>query len=415
MDHILKRNFTYLFILQNVNYVIPLLLLPYLTRTLGAENFGKISFVQAIVAYFILLTEFGFNTSSTQEIVGVRDDREALSKVFWSTTFTKALFAVCGFIVMEILILSIPRLQEMSLLLMIAFGGVVSSVLFPVWLFQGLEKMSYITWFNVIPRILVLVFTFLFVKLKSDYLLALFIQTVGTFLSALACSLLIYQQSTVKFYLPELRDIKSAIIEGWHIFISGVATNFYTTTNTVVLGFLTNDATVGIFSASEKIIRAIISLFSSITQVTFPRINTYYRETKEMALRFGGKLLLYSGILTFTVGILLFALAPILVKLLFGLPQYRETINILRISSFLPFFAICNGILAVNILVTFGLKRYLVKVTGYGGLFSILLIFPFVMCFQARGVAICALLTEMLISALLFSVFKKHQIILVYK
>jgi len=252
MDNVLKKNFSYLFLLQNVNYIIPLLLLPYLTRTLGADNFGKIAFAQAFVTYFILLTDFGFNTSSTQEIVRVREDKIALSRVFWSTTITKLLFAFISLLIFLTLLLAIPKLQQMYLLLIIAFTGVLSTVLFPLWLFQGLEKMSHITWFNVIPRILVLVSTFIFVKQESDYTLALAIQTAGTFLSALACTILILSQKTIKFYSPGFIDIQRTIVEGWHIFASGVATNLYTTTNTVVLGFLSNDSAVGIFSASEK-------------------------------------------------------------------------------------------------------------------------------------------------------------------
>ena len=82
MDIILKKNLSYLFILQNFNYIIPLLLLPYLTHTLGAENFGKITFVQAFITYFILITDFGFNTSATQDIVCTRKDKPALVKYF---------------------------------------------------------------------------------------------------------------------------------------------------------------------------------------------------------------------------------------------------------------------------------------------------------------------------------------------
>jgi PST family polysaccharide transporter len=410
MDHVLRKNFSYLFLLQNVNYIIPLLLLPYLTRILGADNFGKITFAQAFITYFILLTDFGFNTSSTQEIVRVREDREALSKIFWSTTITKLLFAFISFIIFSILLISIPKLQQMNLLLIISFTGVLSTVLFPVWLFQGLEKMSYITWLNVIPRILVLICTFLFIKLKSDYLLALSIQTAGTLLSAIACTILIFNQKIVKFYSPRFADIQSTIVEGWHIFASSVATNLYTTTNTVVLGLLSGDAAVGIFSASEKIIRAIISLFSSVSQVTFPRINTYYHESKERALLFGNTVLKYATAATFITGVLLFLLAPVIVKILFGIPQFAETIIILRISSFIPFFSIVNGILAVNILITFGLKRYLVRIVGVGGIFSLLIIVPSVLLYQARGVAIVATLTEILISCLLLYIFKKHQI-----
>ena len=406
----MKKNFTYLFFLQNANYIIPLILLPYLTRILGVENFGKISFVQAFATYFILLTDYGFNTSSTQEVVRVRENKKELTKVFWSTTFTKVFFAVAGFILLVILVMAVPRLREMQVLILIAFTGVISSILFPVWLFQGLEKMSYITWLNVIPKILVLVSTFLFVKLKTDFLLALAIQTGGTLISAIACSFLIFRSGFVGFYLPGIEEIKSSVREGWHIFASSVATNFYTTTNTVVLGFLANDAAVGIFSASEKIIRSLINLFSSVSQVTFPRINFYFRESKELALEFGIKLLKYTALFSSITGLLLIITAPLIVKVLFGVPQYDETTDILRLSSFIPFFALCNGILAVNLLVTFGLKKYLFKIVGAGGLFSLLLIVPAVIFFQAKGVAVVATLTEVLIMGLLFAVFRKHVV-----
>jgi len=113
---------------------------------------------------------------------------------------------------------------------------------------------------------------------------------------------------------------------------------------------------------------------------------------------------------TFVTGILLLVFAPLIVRVLFGISQYAETIVILRISSFIPFFSICNGILAVNLLITFGFKRYLVKIVGAGGIFSLLLIVPAVLMYQAKGVAVVATLTEILITIMLLYVFKKHHI-----
>jgi polysaccharide transporter, PST family len=384
MDKVLRKNFSYLFILQNANYIIPLLLLPYLTRVLGAANFGKISFAQAFITYFILFTDFGFNTSATQQVVLSRNNKSALSKVFWSVMTTKIIFASISAIVLLFLVFFVPRLYQISGLLLTAAVGIVSAVLFPLWLFQGLEKMEYVTWLTIFPRLLVLLCTFIYVKLQADYLLALQIQVAGTLLTALAAIIVIGFTKIVVSYHPTFNDIKSSIKEGWHIFISGLATNLYTTTNTVVLGFLTNDAVVGVFTASEKIIRALIAVLSSVSQVTFPRINSYYKESKEKAIVFGSRLLKNVGVITFIGGIFLLFLAPIVVKLLFGLPQFNETISIIRISSFLPFFAICNGIIAINILITFGLKKYLTIVAGIGGVFSILCVFPMAYFFQAK-------------------------------
>lgn len=412
MDHVLKKNISYLLILQNFNYIIPLLLLPYLTRTLGAENFGKISFVLAFISYFVMLTDYGFNTSSAQKIVAVREDKTALSRVFWSTTFTKLFFAICSFLVIVIVLRFVPKLDHLSALIQIASVGIITSILFPVWLFQGLEKMLFITILNVVPRLLILFATFLFVKQQTDYQLALELQVGGAFLGAVACAVLVWQLKIVNFYLPGIKDIKYSIIEGWYIFYSGVATSLYTTTNTVVLGFMTNDMYVGIFAAAEKIVRAIISLLSSITQVTFPRINVYFLESKQKALEFGSKLISILALLTFIGGLLLFIAAPFIVKILFGLPQYEESISILRISSFLPLLAVVNGIIAVNILLTFGLKKEVASVVSFGGIFSIILIVPAVLFFQANGVAACALLTELLILILLIRQLKKNKIIL---
>ena len=410
MDPILRKNFSYLFLLQNLNYIIPLLLLPYLTRVLGADNFGKIAFAQAFISYFTMLTDFGFGTSAMQQIVKVRNDKEALSRVYWTTTFAKLIFASASLILFLLLLLGVPKLGQMYLLLLIAFVAVPSSVLFPVWLFQGLEKMSWLTWLSSLPKIGVLILTVLLVREKSDFTLALLIQVAGTFVTSLACLLLIAKQKTILFYLPSREDIKSATIESWHFFASGFATNIYTTTNTVLLGFFSSDAVVGIFSASEKIIRAIIALFYSIYQVTFPRITAYYQDSKEQALIFAGKVLKVTAISTFLTGIFLLVAAPFLVKILFGVPQYNETIVVMRLSSFMPFVANCNAVIAVNLLFTFGLKRYLTRIVGIAGIFSVLLVIPAILFFQARGVAVVGTLTEMLISVLLLYVLKKHKI-----
>ncbi|ELA4707862.1 oligosaccharide flippase family protein, partial [Escherichia coli] len=61
-------NAVYLFVVQGVTYLVPLITLPYLVRVLGAQSYGVLSFSLAIIQYFILLTDYGFNLSATQKI-----------------------------------------------------------------------------------------------------------------------------------------------------------------------------------------------------------------------------------------------------------------------------------------------------------------------------------------------------------
>jgi PST family polysaccharide transporter len=322
------------------------------------------------------------------------------------------LLAIFSFLVILILLNNVSKFQDLKTLIKIASIGIITSILFPVWLFQGLEKMHLITLINVIPRIVVLCATFLLVKEQNDYQIALELQIGGALFASIASAILIWHFRIVNLILPSYNDIKYYFSDGWYIFFAGVATNIYTTTNTVVLGLMTNNTYVGLFAASEKIIRAIISILSSISQVTFPRINVYYLEAKQKALLFSSQLISTLSIITLSGGILLLITAPFIVGFLFDLPQYENSILVLRISSFLPFFAVINGIIAVNVLLTFGFKKEVATVVTSGGIFSLLIIFPSVLFFKANGVATCALLTEILIFILLIHQLMKNNIVL---
>ena len=75
-------NAVYLFVVQGVTYLVPLITLPYLVRVLGAQSYGVLSFSLAIIQYFILLTDYGFNLSATQKISVICGDINKISNVF---------------------------------------------------------------------------------------------------------------------------------------------------------------------------------------------------------------------------------------------------------------------------------------------------------------------------------------------
>jgi PST family polysaccharide transporter len=53
----LRHNIASLSALQAAHLLVPLVTLPYLTRVLGADGFGAVAFVQAVMTYLIFVTD----------------------------------------------------------------------------------------------------------------------------------------------------------------------------------------------------------------------------------------------------------------------------------------------------------------------------------------------------------------------
>jgi len=135
----LLENFLSLSVLQGVNYILPLITVPYLVRVLGPEKFGLLAFIRAFVQYFAILTAYGFGFSATRKISICREDKERVSEIFSSVILIKSGFMLISFFVLTALVFAIPKFNTERMVYLFAFGMVVGNVLFPVWFFQGME------------------------------------------------------------------------------------------------------------------------------------------------------------------------------------------------------------------------------------------------------------------------------------
>src|SRR4030042_5829825 len=79
---VVMSNFVSLSALQTITYLLPVIVLPYLFRVIGAEKFGLIAFAQAFVQYFMIITDYGFNISATKEISLCRDEQAKVCNIF---------------------------------------------------------------------------------------------------------------------------------------------------------------------------------------------------------------------------------------------------------------------------------------------------------------------------------------------
>lgn len=408
----LTESFISLSTLQAANYILPFITFPYLYRVLGVEKVGLIAFAQASVQYFVLLTDYGFNLSATGKISINRDNKEKVSQIFSSVITIKFLLLLVSFLVMLLFVFTIPKFRADSLVYIYTFGIVVGSVLFPVWFFQGMEKMRYIALLNLLAKLLFTVAVFVLVRSQTDYLLVPVTNSIGFIVAGVLSLWVAYKNFDIDIKVPGISWIIEELRDGWHVFISTGAVSLYTASNTFMLGLFTNNAIVGYYSAGEKIVRALQGLMMPVSQTIYPHINRLYDESRERSLQFIRKALMGVAGFTFLISATTFIFAGPLVSVVFG-TQGEESIiiaKVVRILAFLPFIVGLSNIYGIQTMLTFGMKDVFSRILIYGGLTNIILVMILTPLYKHIGTAVAVMITELTITTAMYLYLERNGV-----
>jgi PST family polysaccharide transporter len=394
-------NFISLFVLQGANYLLPLLTVPYLVRILGPEKYGLIAFAQAFIQYFIIVTDYGFNLSATRKIAIAREDSEKLSQIVNTVMFIKAILALICFLALLGCIYTFDKFQSDSLLYIYTFGMVIGNLCFPVWFFQGIEKMRYISFLNIFAKIIFTLSIFIFVKQQDDFLLIPIINSLGYITAGIISLYMIVNKFNIKIQKVSNKMVTEEIKDGWHIFLSTAAISLYTASNTFILGLLTNNTIVGYYSAGEKAVKAVQGVIGPISQAVYPHINKLVTESPVCALKFIKKVLLILGAVGFILSLFLALFADIIVGVLLG-NQYANSVNVIKILAFLPFIIALSNVFGIQTMLIFKLNKAFSNIIVTAGLLNISVTFLLIPLYQHTGTAITVVMTETFVTITMF-------------
>lgn len=137
---IVLENFVSLSTLQDLNYLLPIIIPPYLIRVISPEKFGLIAFAQAFMQYFMILTDYSFNISATREIALCKTDKQKMCSIFSSVITVKCILAAASFTIFIAIVASVPKFRGDWLVYLLSFGSVIGNTLFPVWFFPEKKR-----------------------------------------------------------------------------------------------------------------------------------------------------------------------------------------------------------------------------------------------------------------------------------
>lgn len=381
--------------LQGLNYLVPILVVPYLMVVLGAEKFGYYGFALAVSQWLLLMVDFGFNLSATKRIAIAMGNQDEVNKIFSSTMYAKIGLLGISFVIL-LLMMFIPQFAIYRKAMALMFIMVIGNAFFPVFLFQGIGKVRIGAIINGIAKISVLPLTFILVKSPDDYETAIILQGMVCIIAAIISVLLIANKKWIKITKFKSDEVKEELKESWPLFLSQAATSIYTAMFIIILGFFATAEDVGQYSAADRLMRAScqLILFSTL-QVFYPKVSRLAKEDRSAAVRLSSKLLkIITGLMIFIWAILFFG-STMIIELLGK--DYEGGELLFRIMAFVPIFVGISGILGQCYLLALGnekSKKLYTHTYFIAGGIAMLSVLILTSALHGVGTAIALLITE---------------------
>lgn len=321
--HSVFQNTATLFMVQLLNYVVPLLLIPFLARVLGVEFYGVYAFAMSIYLLGLLFVDYGFPRHALYEIAEHRSDRERINRMLGGMLLVKLAIFTLIFASLALFALKTDRYAEHRLFLMLTALPLLGATLQFPWLFQGIEKSARVLHYSVVARVLHLLLIVALVGDPADYLWVPIAHGIAQLLGAVACILLIGQVG-YRFARPSWSEVSTLLRAASGYFWARLAAANFGFMGVFVLGLLVAPAQLAVYAAGEQLYRAILSLYFPLSEALMPYMRRR-RDVRTFRMIFAA----VAGVTLFgTIGT--FVLAPQIIELLFG-SKFADAVPILRI------------------------------------------------------------------------------------
>lgn len=277
------KDFASLASIKVLNLVLPLLTIPYLIRILGIENIGSINLATSIMSYGLVIIAFGFDYTGTKFISENSGNKRKVLDYYSSAMAIRFWLMLLSFILLFAIVWLVPRFYEIRMICFVMFGSVIGQYLTPVWVFQGLQKMKYLTLANMFSKVSYASMIFFFINVEDDYLLVPLFLTISSIISGGVLQLIISKKIKLRLQFMKFFDIYSLmkmISEGKNVFLQQVFSSMYGPITIMFLGGMATNIDVGFYTISEKILGIPIMLLVVAVQAYYPYAVKLYKRSE---------------------------------------------------------------------------------------------------------------------------------------
>lgn len=395
----LTKNFMALAILQMLRYLIPLIVLPYVTPIIGLEHFGEIAIASSFTLIVQVFVNYSFGFMGARDIARNRDDKEKVSTVVSNTLFSYLLIYAIAIVVASVVIIAIPKFRNIWLVIAVSLTWPIFSALVCEWFFQGIEQMQNITIVNALSRVVFLALVFLFIKEKEDYLLYPLFNTLGFVFAALYSIIVMIFKYKCIIKIPSLKTILNYIKQGKDLFLNQSCVALLNKMPTILLGTMCGSASAGLYDAAFRLQDAGYHAVDTLNRTFFPFLAR--RMDKHEAYR------RINLVFALFISFVLFAFAPFLVRLLYA-TEFAPSIKLLRILSVSVLFLGISSAYGVNHLLLIGKEKQVRNITFCVTVAGLFVLIALIQWLDETGAALSMIIVNAIL-ALSYFFASKHN------
>ena len=397
----IKENFIWNTILKVSTILFPLIVFPYVSRTIGADGMGKVSFATSVIVYFSIVAQLGVPTYGIRSIAQVANDKIECSKRAQEILIINIITTSVAYLFFALSIIIVKRFQTDTILLLITSLEMGFNTIGMVWLFSGLEHYSFITKRSLAFKLISLVLIILLVKKPEDYVFS----NVGSNIINL-----IYSRKFITYKKSGKYDFKRHIKPIITFFSMSVATTVYTSLDTVMLGFITDDYQVGYYNAAIKIRSVLLGVVNSLATVLLPRSSYYVKEHKiKEFIEISQKAFSFIAVIGFPLWIYFSVFSRECVLLLSG-DSFLPAITPMFLIMPTVFICGISNLTAIQMLVSLNKEAVVLKSQIIGAIIDFALNFIFIPYYGASAAAAATMIAEFVIMIIQIKALHKENI-----
>ena len=227
-----------------------------------------------------MVVNYGFNLNIPKRLALISTDSEAKSSIVNEVIITRTLIA---FIIAVFLFLAIQFsnvFNGYSIILIYSIIQLFNDAVYPLFILQGLEKLSWIAIANALSKLLYLALVLVLVNSMTDAYLVNFLMGSTGLVIHIILLVFIYRYESLKFSWISWKRIRYWLLSNFQFFSSTVATYILINGGFIMLKSFVNDAELGFFALAQRVAVLLRMVPVFITQSILQNASRLYKEDK---------------------------------------------------------------------------------------------------------------------------------------